>query len=268
MGIDIDVTFPSTRILGSAHPLKHFCVKLANILRRMGYIKLKSIEIESKKYNFFFLNIDENHPALGGHDTFFLNDGRLLRTHATNMTARVLEKLARSRAWKERNYGFFNIGNVYRRDTDDATHSHQFMQLDMVCVGKKNNLNMSHLKWTIKEILTEIFAPAKKTIRFRSSYFPFTNPSLEVDIKCHFCLNERKSDYCRFCKNSGWVEILGAGMVERRVYEKCGFKDSDVGGFAIGMGIDRIVAMALGVKDIRDLYKNDFVFLRQFELLE
>lgn len=184
-------------------------------------------------------------------DTFYISDKTLLRTHCTNVTAREISKMNEGDT-----VAIISTGNVYRRDDDDATHSHQFMQIDGFLIAP--NISFANLKWTIKYFCERIFGKDTK-IRLRPSFFPFTEPSVEVDVSCTNCENQG----CKICKMSGWIEVLGAGMIDPNVYELCG-KSKDLTGFAFGIGVERIAMLKYGIDDIRHFYTNDINFLKQF----
>jgi phenylalanyl-tRNA synthetase alpha chain len=243
--------------LGNVHPITKTIEEIQDIFSSLGYQNFDGPEVEKEEYNFDRLNIPENHPARGMHDTFYLNkldeDGKklLLRTHTSNTQIHVLEKNS------NKELKIISCGKVYRRDEDDSTHTHQFNQLEGFVVGK--NISFSHLKGTLEFFLKKMFGE-NTSIRFRPSYFPFTEPSIEVDAECIRCLGKG----CNICKNSGWVEILGAGLIHRSVLDKCGF-DKNFSGFAFGLGIERMIMIKKGVRDIREFYCNNTKFLEQFK---
>ncbi|WBP83770.1 phenylalanine--tRNA ligase subunit alpha [Mycoplasmopsis edwardii] len=232
----IDVSEPS-RKPGSLNPITIIEERLKDWFIQHGYYEQKASEIVSDLYNFEKLNIPQDHPARAMHDSLYLNATTLLRTHNTGVTAVVLEEN------KNKELGTFAIGKVYRNDEDDATHSHQFTQLDFVAVGK---VSFPNLIWTLKSMLSYVLEEEVE-IRLRPSYFPFTEPSVEVDV----------------FYNNRWIEILGAGMLHPRVLEMAGF-DNQMNGFAAGLGIERITMIKYGFSDIRDLYRNDLRVMEQF----
>ncbi|QNM93870.1 phenylalanine--tRNA ligase subunit alpha [Mycoplasma sp. Pen4] len=233
----IDVTKPVSQV-GSLHPITIVEERLKDWFIQHGYYQQEEGEIVSDMYNFERLNIPSDHPARAMHDSLYLNATTLLRTHNTGITAKVLEEN------KNQEISTFAIGKVYRNDEDDATHSHQFTQVDFVSVG---HVSFSNLIWTLKSLLSYVLEEEVE-IRLRPSYFPFTEPSVEVDV---------------FYKNR-WIEILGAGMLHPRVLELAGY-NNDFNGFAAGIGIERITMIKYGFNDIRDLYRNDLRVLEQFK---
>lgn len=232
----IDVTIPTAKN-PSLNPISLVENKLREWFFENGYYEQQAGEIVSDLYNFERLNIPKNHPARAMHDSLYLNASTLLRTHNTGITATVLEECTNSEV------STFAIGKVYRNDEDDATHSHQFTQLDFVSVGK---VSFPNLIWTLKSMLSYVLEEEVE-IRLRPSYFPFTEPSVEVDV---------------FYKNR-WIEILGAGMLHPNVLKMAGYTN-DMNGFAAGLGIERITMIKYGFSDIRDLYRNDLRVLAQF----
>ncbi len=240
---------------GTLHPLEQTSQAIKRIFSNLGYSIVTGPELELVAYNFDKLNIDENHPARINNDTFYLDKDTLLRTHCTNVTVRLIESMTADQQY----LACVSLGNVYRRDDDDATHSFQFQQADSVLVGP--NITFAHLKWMLRHICEELFGKNVKTL-LRPSYFPFTEPSVEIDIACPYC-NQKG---CSICKQNGYIEILGAGMVHPNVFKAC-HKPSTLQGFAIGIGIERIAMIQNNIKDIRDFYRNDIRFLKQFRNL-
>ncbi|MDU1499016.1 MAG: phenylalanine--tRNA ligase subunit alpha [Staphylococcus epidermidis] len=213
-------------------------------------------EVEQDYYNFEALNLPKSHPARDMQDSFYITEEILMRTHTSPVQARTMEK--------RKGQGPVKIicpGKVYRRDSDDATHSHQFTQIEGLVVDK--NIKMSDLKGTLELVAKKLFG-ADREIRLRPSYFPFTEPSVEVDVSCFKC----KGQGCNVCKHTGWIEILGAGMVHPNVLEMAGFDSKEYSGFAFGMGPDRIAMLKYGIEDIRHFYTNDVRFLDQFKAVE
>lgn len=237
------------------HPITAVSYQIVNILGSLGYVFVSSPEIDVVKNNFDLLNIKEGHPARNCKDTFYFSDNFLLRTHTSNTQIRVLKKNY------NRELKVVTVGKVYRRDEDDCTHTHQFNQAEAFLV-EKGVVSFSTLKKTLVYFLENFFEEEEVVHRFRSSYFPFTTPSVEVDIRCFSCSGKG----CLVCKNEGWIEVLGAGLIHPLVLKNCGFKEG-FSGLAFGVGIERLIMIKYGVKDIRDFYNNDLRFLRQFNFL-
>ncbi len=233
----IDYATPIT-FSGTIHPIELIASRFRKWLSINGYFEVIASEIENDEYNFERLNIPKNHPAREMQDSLYLNPNELLRTHNTGVSARVLEK------YKNKNVSQFVIGKVYRNDEEDATHTHQFTQLDLVSVGKHS---FGTLIYTLKELLSYVLEE-KVEIRLRPSYFPFTEPSVEVDV---------------FYKNR-WIEVLGAGMIHNEVLRKAGYTKKATG-IAAGIGLERIAMIKYGIDDIREFYTNDKRFLKQFK---
>lgn len=233
----IDVTKPTYQC-GSLHPITLIENRLRDWFIQNGYFESTAGEITNDVYNFQKLNIPEEHPARASHDSLYINPTTLLRTHNTGITALELERN------KNKAMNNFAIGKVYRNDEDDATHSHQFTQLDFVSVGK---VSFPNLIWTLKSLLSYVFE-TELELRLRPSYFPFTEPSVEVDI---------------YYKNH-WIEVLGAGMLHPNVMKMAGYDTNKFNGFAAGLGIERLAMVKYGIKDIREFYKNDLRTLGQF----
>jgi phenylalanyl-tRNA synthetase alpha chain len=246
----IDTTLPGTaNCYGKKHPLTQTVEDIIAIFNRIGFSVKEGPDIESEHYNFESLNIPADHPARDMHDTFYLNNDDLLRTHTSPVQIRVMEKLAPP-------LKIIVPGKVYRCDSD-VTHSPIFNQVEGLYVNE--NVTFADLKGTLEFFLTELFGKNKK-VRFRPSYFPFTEPSTEVDVQCVQCNGKG----CSFCKQTGWLEILGAGMVNRKVFRAVGYDPDQVTGFAFGLGADRIAMLKYEINDIRLLYENDIRFLKQF----
>jgi phenylalanyl-tRNA synthetase alpha chain len=219
----------------------------------MGYQVMEGPEIEVDEINFEKLNLPKNHPARDMQDTFYITDELLLRTHTSPVQVRTMLDNA--------DKGPIQIicpGKVFRRDDDDATHSHQFIQIEGLVIDKKTS--MADLKGTLLEVARKMFGE-KREIRLRPSYFPFTEPSVEVDVTCANCNGKG----CNICKQTGWIEILGAGMVNNKVLEASGYDSSIYQGFAFGMGVERIAMLKYGINDIRMFYLNDLRFNKQFK---
>lgn len=249
----IDITLPSSALpLGSLHPLSVVKNELEELFLGMGYQVAEGPEVESDHYNFELMNLPKGHPARDMQDTFYIDENTLMRTHTSPVQAHVMLAAEGKGPIK-----VICPGKTYRRDDDDATHSHQFMQCEGLVVDK--NITMADLKGTLETFAKKMFGEKRK-IRLRPSYFPFTEPSVEVDISCHNC--EGKG--CPMCKHTGWIEILGAGMVNPRVLEMCGFDSTVYQGFAFGIGLERVAMLRYGIDNIRDFYNDDLRFLNQF----
>ena len=250
---NIDITLPSHQVnLGSMHPLTVVLKDIEELFLGMGYSIANGPEVESDHYNFELMNLPKDHPARDMQDTFYIDENTLMRTHTSPVQARVMQE-----AKGEGPIKVICPGKTYRRDDDDATHSHQFMQCEGLVVDK--NITMANLKGTLEVFAKKMFGQ-KRQIRMRPSYFPFTEPSVEVDISCHSC----EGNGCLMCKQTGWIEILGAGMVNPRVLEMSGFDPEVYQGFAFGIGIERVAMLKYGVDNIRHFYNNDIRFLEQF----
>ncbi len=247
----IDVTLPGKKpSLGKLHPLTAVLNQITEIFLGMGFDVAEGPEVELDYYNFEALNIPKNHPARDTQDTFYINENILLRTHTSPAQIRVMEK-------QEPPIKIIVPGRVYRSDAVDATHSPIFHQIEGLVVDK--NITMGDLKGVLDVFAKKMFGSKTRT-RFRPHYFPFTEPSAEMDVSCVTC--EGKG--CRICSDTGWIEILGAGMVHPKVLEYGNIDPNEYTGFAFGMGLDRIVNQIYGIDDIRLLYENDIRFLRQF----
>lgn len=251
----IDVTLPgNTPLEGNGHVLTQVINEIEELFMSMGFDVANGYEIESDIYNFERMNLPKDHPARDMQDTFYLDDEYLLRTHTSPVQARVMEKHDFSKGPLR----MISPGKVYRRDTDDATHSHQFHQIEGLVIGE--NITMADLKGTLSVFLEKLFGKDRE-VRLRPSYFPFTEPSVELDISCFKCSGKG----CAVCKQTGWIEILGAGMVHPNVLEMSGINSKKYSGFAFGVGPDRIAMLKYGVNDIRQFYTNDIRFLEQFK---
>ncbi|MGD8188687.1 phenylalanine--tRNA ligase subunit alpha [Brevibacillus ginsengisoli] len=249
----IDVTLPGRHVpTGTMHPLTRIIEELEDIFIGMGFEVAEGPEVEMDYFNFEMLNLPKDHPARDMQDSFYVTDEILMRTHTSPVQARTM--LAKQ---GETPVKIICPGKVYRRDDDDATHSHQFTQIEGLVIGK--GIGMSDLKGTLLTFARQMFGENQQ-IRLRPSFFPFTEPSAEVDIQCVMCHGEG----CRTCKQTGWIEILGSGMVHPRVLEMAGYDPNEVSGFAFGMGVERIAMLKYGIEDIRHFYTNDVRFLRQF----
>lgn len=249
----INLELPGVQFrVGQLHPLTLVQQEIEDHFMAMGYEIIEGPEVELDFYNFERANIPANHPARDMQDTFYIDESLLLRTHTTAIQTRALEANAHKETLK-----VICPGKVYRKDDDDATHSHQFIQVEGLVVGE--GVNMANLKHTLLTLAQAMFGDDRK-IRLRPSYFQFTEPSVEVDVSCHVCDGEG----CHICKQTGWIEILGAGMVHPEVLEMAGFDSTAVSGFAFGCGVERIAMLKYGLDDIRHFYQNDNKFLAQF----
>lgn len=251
----IDISLPGRKqTLGNLHPITLTMRKIKDIFMRMGFMICDGPEVENDYYNFEALNLPKDHPARDVQDTFFITKEFLLRTHTSPVQARTMQIMTA----EENNKPIRMIapGKVYRRDYD-ATHSPMFHQVEGLVVDK--NISLSDLKGTLELFLKEIFHPDVK-VRLRPSFFPFTEPSAEVDISCVICNGQG----CRVCKNSGWLEILGSGMVHPNVLKMSGYDPDEVSGFAFGMGVERIAMLLYGIDDLRLFFENDLRFIKQF----
>jgi phenylalanyl-tRNA synthetase alpha chain len=253
----IDVTLPGRQVkTGNHHPLTRIIEEIEDLFIGMGYTIAEGPEVESDYYNFEALNLPKGHPARDMQDSFYITEELLLRTHTSPMQARTMEK--------QNGKGPVKIicpGKVYRRDNDDATHSHQFMQIEGLVVDE--NIQMSDLKGTLDVFAKKMFGEDRE-IRLRPSFFPFTEPSVEMDISCKICSGKG----CNVCKGTGWIEVLGAGMVHPNVLEMAGYDSKKYTGFAFGIGSERIAMLKYGIDDIRHYYTNDVRFLKQFSIHE
>ncbi len=248
----IDVTLPGLPFpSGAKHPLTQMTEEISSIFIGMGFSIAEGPEIEADYYNFEALNMPREHPARDMQDSFYISSDIVLRTHTSPVQVRTMEKLAPNLPVK-----IIVPGKVYRRD-DDATHSPMFHQIEGLVLGE--NITFANLKGTLMSFAKKIFGNELK-VRYRPSYFPFTEPSSEMDISCVNCQGQG----CRVCSHTGWLEILGAGMVDPRVLKNGGYDPEKVSGFAFGMGVERIAMLKYGVNDLRDFFDNDKRFLSQF----
>lgn len=254
----LDVTLPGKQMpQGTRHILTQVMEEIEDIFLGMGYQVVEGYEVESDHYNFERMNLPKDHPARDMQDTFYISDEMLIRTHTSPVQARTMEKHDFSKGALR----MISPGKVFRRDTDDATHSHQFHQIEGLVVDK--NVTMDDLKGTLEVMMKKMFGEDRK-IRLRPSYFPFTEPSVEVDVSCFKCGGAG----CNVCKHTGWIEILGAGMVHPDVLQMSGIDPTEYSGFAFGLGPDRVAMLRYGVNDIRNFYQNDLRFLNQFKVKE
>jgi phenylalanyl-tRNA synthetase alpha chain len=248
----VDVTLPGLPFQrGGKHPITLITEEIREIFTGMGFGVAEGPEIESDYYNFEALNIPRDHPARDMQDSFYINEEVLLRTHTSPVQVRVMEKMAPRLPVK-----IIVPGRVYRRD-DDATHSPMFHQVEGLLVDSR--VTFGDLKGILMTFARQIFDEDLQ-VRYRPSFFPFTEPSAEMDISCVMC----KGEGCRVCSYTGWLEILGAGMVNPRVLQYGGYDPEHVTGFAFGMGIERIAMLKYGVNDLRLFFDNDLRFLKQF----
>ena len=247
----IDVTLPAKKnMVGHRHPNTTVLEEVERIFIGMGYEVVEGPEVEYDLYNFEKLNIPADHPAKDEQDTFYINKDIVLRTQTSPVQARVMEE-------GKLPIRMIAPGRVFRSDEVDATHSPSFHQIEGLEVDK--NISFADLKGTLEVFAKELFGPETKT-KFRPHHFPFTEPSAEVDVTCFKCGGKG----CRFCKGSGWIEILGCGMVHPHVLEMCGIDPEEYTGFAFGVGLERITLLKYEIDDMRLLYENDIRFLKQF----
>ncbi|KRL36480.1 phenylalanine--tRNA ligase subunit alpha [Liquorilactobacillus uvarum] len=250
----LDVTLPGVPVkIGQPHIIMQVIDQIEKLFLGMGYQVVDGPEVEEDHYNFEMMNLPKDHPARDMQDTFYITDKFLMRTQTSPVQARTMEKHDFSKG----SLKMISPGKVYRRDTDDATHSHQFHQIEGLVIDK--SITMADLKGTLQLIARTVFGKERE-IRLRPSYFPFTEPSVEVDVSCFKC----GGDGCSVCKQTGWIEVLGAGMVHPNVLKMSGIDADIYGGFAFGLGPDRFAMLKYGVDDIREFYLNDMRFLKQF----
>ena len=251
----IDVTLPGRPVAsGYRHVLTQTSEEIEDIFIGMGYQVVDGFEVEQDYYNFERMNLPKDHPARDMQDTFYITDEILLRTHTSPVQARAMD----AHDFSKGPLKMISPGRVFRRDTDDATHSHQFHQIEGLVVGK--NISMADLQGTLQLIVQKMFG-AERQIRLRPSYFPFTEPSVEVDVSCFKCCRAG----CNVCKKTGWIEIMGAGMVHPRVLEISGIDSTVYSGFAFGLGQERVAMLRYGINDIRGFYQGDIRFSEQFK---
>ncbi len=246
----IDLSVPLETELGSLHPITQTMRRIRDIFVSMGFSVMEGPEIELEEYNFDMLNIPKEHPAREMQDTFYVNrEGYLLRTHTSPVQIRTMLS-------QRPPIYMIAPGKVYRRD-DDPTHSPMFHQVEGLAIDK--DINFGHMKYTIETFLKEFFE-VNVPVRFRASYFPFTEPSAEVDIGCVIC----GGDGCRVCKESGWLEVMGCGMVHPEVLKNCQIDPEEYQGFAFGMGVERLAMLYFGIDNIKLFFENNLRFLKQF----
>jgi len=249
----LDVTIPGREpSLGNLHPLTKVIRRVEEIFLGMGFEIAEGPEVELDHYNFELLNLPKDHPARDMQDSFFINENLLLRTHTSPVQARTMTT-------KKPPIRIICPGRVYRVDEVDATHSPVFHQIEGLVIDK--GIDMSHLKGTLDVFVREFYGQDVRT-RLRPSFFPFTEPSAEMDISCYVC--DGKDPDCRVCHGSGWIEVLGCGVVNPKVLTLCGIDPQEYSGFAFGLGWDRITNGKYGISDLRLLFENDLRFLRQF----
>ncbi|MEX1377998.1 MAG: phenylalanine--tRNA ligase subunit alpha [Eubacteriales bacterium] len=250
----IDVTLPGEKSsLGSAHPLSLVRDEIENIFISMGFEIAEGPEIELDHFNFELLNVPKGHPARDMQDSFYIDDNKLLRTHTSPVQARTMTT-------QKPPIRIICPGRVYRFDEVDATHSPVFHQCEGLVVDR--GITMAHLRGTLEVFAKRMYGKNVKT-RLRPSFFPFTEPSAEMDVSCYLCGGDDPN--CRVCKGGGWIEILGCGMVNPNVLKMCGIDPDIYSGFAFGMGIDRITTSRYTISDLRTLFENDMRFLKQFQ---
>ena len=247
----IDVTLPGReRALGSLHPMNIVLEDLLEIFTGMGFEVVEGPEVEYDHYNFELLNLPKNHPARDAQDTFYIDDNIVLRTHTSPVQARIMTT-------RKPPIRIVCPGRVYRADEVDATHSPVFHQIEGLVIDE--HISIGDLKGTLDTFAQRLYGEGVVT-RFRPSFFPFTEPSAEVDLTCANCHGKG----CKMCKGTGWIEVLGSGMVNPKVLDMCGIDSKRYTGFAVGMGIERLAILRYNVPDMRYLYENDLRFLRQF----
>ncbi|UJF14641.1 phenylalanine--tRNA ligase subunit alpha [Jeotgalibaca sp. MA1X17-3] len=254
----IDVTLPGKQVqMGTKHVLTQILEEIEDLFLGMGYQIVDGPEVELDEYNFERMNLPKDHPARDMQDTFYISDEVLLRTHTSPVQARTMEKHDFSKGPLK----MISPGKVYRRDNDDATHSHQFTQIEGLVIAE--GVTLADLKGTLDLFAKKLFGDDRE-IRLRPSYFPFTEPSVEVDVSCFKC----GGTGCNVCKGTGWIEILGSGIVHPNVLEMSGIDSTKYSGFAFGMGPERVAMLKYGIDDIRHFYQNDIRFLNQFKVKE
>ncbi len=247
----VDLTLPGRRVVpGARHPLSLVLDEIIDVFVGLGFAVADGPEVESDYYNFEALNIPKDHPARDMQDTFYVSEDILLRTHTSPVQIRTMLR-------QKPPVRIIVPGRVYRRDALDQTHSPVFHQVEGLAVDR--DISMGDLRGTLELFARELFGPDSR-IRFRPSFFPFTEPSAEVDVLCFGC----KGAGCRICKASGWLEILGSGMVHPHVFRTVGYDPEEVTGWAVGMGVERVAMLRYGIDDIRLFYENDVRFLTQF----
>ena len=249
----IDVTLPGVNLpVGGIHPIQQTIMDLEDLYISMGYTVAEGPEIETDENCFEKLNLPKGHPARDMQDTFYINPELLLRSQTSPVQVRTMLKE------KGKPIKIICPGKVYRRDADDATHSHQFVQCEGLVLGK--DVTLADLKGALLEMAKKMLDKDRQ-IRLRPSFFPFTEPSVEVDVSCGMCGGKG----CNTCKQTGWIEVLGAGMVNDNVLRMSGYDPNEIQGFAFGIGVERIAMLKYRIDDIRNFYTNDIRFLNQFK---
>ncbi|NLB48235.1 MAG: phenylalanine--tRNA ligase subunit alpha [Erysipelotrichia bacterium] len=249
----VDISLPGKgATVGARNPFHIITDEMVEIFLGMGFEIADGPEVESDYFNFELMNIPKDHPARDMQDTFYINESLLLRTHTSPVQARAMQEN------RGRPLRVICPGKTYRRDDDDVTHSHQFAQIEGLLIDK--DINIGHLKATLELFVHKMFGEKRK-IRLRSSFFPFTEPSVEVDITCANCSGRG----CHMCKGTGYIEILGAGIVHPNVLKMNGYDPEVYSGFAFGIGIERVAILRYDIDDIRKIYQNDVRFLQQFK---
>ena len=253
----VDVTLPGTKIVkGSKHPLNRVIEEIEDLFVSMGYDVVDGPELETDEYCFERLNLPKGHPARDMQDSFYITPEYVLRAQTSAVQARVMM----ANKDNPKPIRIIVPGKTYRRE-DDATHSHQFNQVEGLVIDE--NITLAHLKGTLEVFMRKLLGE-KTELRFRPSYFPFTEPSYEVDVSCFKCGGKG----CNLCKQTGWIELLGAGMVHPNVLKMNGYDPEKMGGFAFGTGLDRLAMFKYGITDMRYLYRNDVRFLKQFDQMD
>ncbi len=250
VGVDLSLPGLPPAPAGSRHPLSTIIEEICDIFHGMGFTVAEGPDVELDWYNFTALNFPDDHPARDIQDTFYINEKMLLRTQTSPVQVRTMEQ-------REPPLAVVVPGRVYRNEAVDASHAAEFFQIEGLYVDE--NVSLADLKTTVTQFIRTLYGPAT-TIRFRPHYFPFTEPSVEVDMRCFAC----GGDGCNVCGKTGWIEIMGAGMVHPNVFVAAGYDRDAYTGFAFGLGIDRIAMLRYGINDIRLLYENDLRFLHQF----
>jgi phenylalanyl-tRNA synthetase alpha chain len=252
----IDITLPGAKVKrGSKHPLNRVIEEIEDLFVSMGYDVVEGPELETDEFCFERLNLPKGHPARDMQDSFYITDKYLLRTQTSSVQARTMVANEEKKPIR-----IITLGKTYRRE-DDATHSHQFNQIEGLVIDKKDTkVSLADLKGTLEVFMKKMLGE-KTELRFRPSYFPFTEPSYEVDVTCFKCGGKG----CSLCKQTGWIEVLGSGMVHPNVLKMNGYNPDEYAGFAFGTGIDRLAMFKYGITDMRYLYTNDIKFLSQFD---
>ncbi len=249
----IDISLPGRgSSSGRKNPYYQVIDEVEDVFLSMGYEVVSGRDVESDHYNFELLNVPKDHPSRDMQDTFYFDAETLLRTQTSAAQAHTMVSKEGKSPIK-----MICPGKAYRRDDDDMTHSHQFAQIEGLVVDR--DISLANLKATLELFVKKMFGE-KREIRLRSSYFPFTEPSVEVDVSCFNCQGKG----CSMCKDTGWIEILGAGMVNPKVLSMCGYDPEEWSGFAFGVGVERVAMLRYGVDDIRRFYQNDVRFLKDF----